>query len=48
MEESGKHRFRNNWCQRSDVQSRGVCSILHIQVKETLVKLHTYYGLNCI
>ena len=44
LEESVKHRFRKNWLQRIDTQSRND----HIQTKETLVKHFRQYGLNCV
>ena len=44
LEESVKHRFRKNWHQRIDTQSRKD----HIQTKKTLVKHFRQYGLNCV
>ena len=48
MEQRAKYRFWKNWHQRVDAQSRKVCCMSHIQTKETIVKLHAYYGLNYV
>ena len=45
--DSVERRFRTNWHQKIDIQRRKVQYMLHEETKETLVKLYSYYGLNC-
>ena len=46
MEESVKHRCAKTWRQRIETESRNVY-LLHIQKKETSLKVHTHFGFNC-